>query len=70
MMRCYWANDSEVGRYHVPGCMGAAVYGPHRCTCGPKQRRKELEEKVVDLEERLRKVEQELRADKRTAVEK
>lgn len=56
-MNCYWATDKEIGRYHVPGCMGSAVYGPGGCTCRPSQRKKSLEQKVVELEERIRKLE-------------
>lgn len=31
--RCHWARAQGVGLFHVPGCMGAAVYGPESCTC-------------------------------------
>lgn len=30
---CHWARAPGVGLFHVPGCMGAAVYGPDGCTC-------------------------------------
>lgn len=56
-LRCYWAKDPEVGRYHVPGCMGAAVYGPRGCTCSAQSRKKALEQKIVELERRLEKLE-------------
>jgi hypothetical protein len=61
-MKCYWATDKEVGRYHVPGCMGAAVYGPHGCTCSAIQRKKAIEQKMVDLQARVEKLEALLRA--------
>ena len=28
----FFAND-ELGKVHIPGCAGAAVYGPASCTC-------------------------------------
>lgn len=30
---CHWARSPGVGLFHVPGCMGGAVYGPDGCTC-------------------------------------
>jgi hypothetical protein len=30
---CHWARAPKVGLFHVPGCMGGAVYGPEGCTC-------------------------------------
>jgi hypothetical protein len=32
-MKCHYTNVEGVGRVHIPGCMGAAVHGPSRCTC-------------------------------------
>lgn len=61
MMRCYWAMDKEIGRYHVPGCMGAAVYGPNGCTCSAVSRKKAIEQKYVDLERRVEELERRLR---------
>lgn len=31
--RCYWYMDDDLGKLHIPGCAGAAVYGPSGCTC-------------------------------------
>jgi hypothetical protein len=56
-MRCYWVKDNEVpgGKYLVPGCWGSVV-GPH-CTCGRKGSRRELEDQVERLKERVRSLE-------------
>jgi hypothetical protein len=56
-MRCYWAKDAEIGRFHVPGCWGSAIYGPDGCTCGSGDRRKSLEETIVKLEARIERLE-------------
>lgn len=31
--RCYWYFSDELGKIHIPGCMGAAINGPGGCTC-------------------------------------
>lgn len=53
---CRWIKDQQVpgGKYHLPECIGAAVYGPDGCTCEPKLRRKELEDRVEKLEAQVR----------------
>ena len=58
-MRCHWVSDTDVpgGRYHFPGCMGAAVYGPAGCTCGVVREREDLEGKVERLELRVKRLE-------------
>jgi hypothetical protein len=56
-MRCYWARDAEIGRVHIPGCWGSAIYGPDGCTCSTGGQRKSLEEKIVKLEARIEKLE-------------
>lgn len=52
--RCHYITDREVGRVLIPGCMGAAVYGPSQCTCKRRVRPLEeglaLETRVADLE--------------------
>lgn len=58
-MRCAWRTDPEIGRFHVPGCMGAAVYGPRGCTCGTRSE-KSLEDRMVDLESRISDLERRL----------
>lgn len=55
-MRCHWEHDPEIGRWFYPGCMGGAVYGPRHCTCGPKPRRRDLEQRVAILETELKKL--------------
>lgn len=57
MSACYWIRDRELGRVHIPGCMGAAVYGPRGCTCGVKRRRQAIEERLARLERRLDEIE-------------
>ena len=50
--RCHWERDPEIGRWHYPGCMGGAVYGPEGCTCPPAQPKKDaIEGRVAKLEE-------------------
>jgi hypothetical protein len=63
-VKCYWASDAEIGRFHVPGCMGAAIYGPGACTCSARSKQKSMEQKIVELEERVRKLESSLRAER------
>lgn len=48
--RCRWVTDKKIGRWHLPGCMGAAVYGPNGCTC---QARAPLEDDSPSLEDRV-----------------
>ena len=60
--RCHYVFDREVGRLHIPGCMGAAVYGPRGCTCPPKPRKADMD-RIDRLEERLEKLERRLAAD-------
>ena len=52
--RCHYISDPDAGRVLIPGCMGAAVYGPAGCTCGRRVRPLEealaLETRVADLE--------------------
>ena len=60
-MRCRWYTDAEVGRLHVPGCMGAAVYGPGGCTCGRKDSRRDIEAEIERLSERVTQLEREKR---------
>lgn len=60
-MRCHWvrANDVPGGKFHLPGCMGGAVYGPRGCTCPPKSAakdRKDLERRVTELEQKLERI--------------
>jgi hypothetical protein len=53
-------HDPEIGRWHLPGCMGAAVYGPEGCTCpstSEEDHRNELETRIASLEERLERLE-------------
>lgn len=57
-MRCHDIPDAELGRIHIPGCMGCAVYGHEQCTCPPRPRRVDLEARVDKLEARLRVLEQ------------
>jgi hypothetical protein len=54
--RCRWISDPKIGRWHLPGCMGAAVYGPNGCTCIQPSRR-ELEERIEALERRITQLE-------------
>jgi len=61
-MNCHWVKASDVpgGKFHVPGCMGAAVYGPSGCTCQRKSRAEEREDmraKIKALEKRIEKLE-------------
>lgn len=65
MSRCRWISAAEVpgGRFHLPGCMGSAVYGPDGCTCPPAERaRKDLEQEVGELKARVAKLERALKA--------
>jgi hypothetical protein len=59
--RCRWYTDPEIGRWLLPGCMGAAVYGPRGCTCGTMSESEYLEEKVSELEDRVRELERQAR---------
>mgnify|MGYP006961553976 CR=1 FL=1 len=60
--RCRWMNDKEIGRWHLPGCMGAAVYGPDGCTCEPVSREQALEDRIERLEDRIEKLERMVRS--------
>lgn len=53
MSRCQFKNDPEIGRYHLPGCIGGAVYGPNGCTCGPMDRAPKESSLIKDLERRI-----------------
>lgn len=48
---CRWKTDPQIGRYHIPGCMGGAVCGPSGCTCGTRNR--STSERITDLEEQV-----------------
>jgi hypothetical protein len=52
-MRCYDIQDAEVGRVHIPGCIGCAVYGHRACTCPPKPRRNDVEKRLDRLEKQM-----------------
>jgi hypothetical protein len=58
-MNCHWVKDSSVpgGKYHLPGCMGSAVYGPRGCTCPVNRKRRDIDARVTELERRLEKLE-------------
>lgn len=56
-MRCHWVNDPEIGRWHYPGCIGGAVYGPSGCTCGASARKETAEARISKLEEKLERIE-------------
>lgn len=56
--RCHWETDPIIGRWHYPGCMGAAVYGPDGCTCPPKPSKKDdTEKRIADLEAKVAQLE-------------
>lgn len=49
--RCYtWRG------YHIPGCIGCAVYGHDRCTC-VSPNREEIIDKMTMLERRIAEME-------------
>lgn len=51
---CRWVVDDEIGRFFLPGCMGAAVYGLRGCTCGNRvSARAKREQRIAELEERV-----------------
>ena len=65
-MGCHYINDPEAGRVLIPGCMGTAALGLHRCTCyngkgkyklTPEEKIKELEEEVKALKEKINQLE-------------
>jgi len=56
-MHCYWVNDQEAGRVHIPGCWSAVLDGPKSCTCRSTGKSNMLAQKVVELEERIAKLE-------------
>ncbi len=45
---------------YIPGCIGGAVYGRHRCTCDPIAHRKTMEERMEALERRVKMLEKAL----------
>lgn len=66
LMGCHYITDKEAGRVFIPGCMGAAALGRHRCTCyngrgkyklTPEEKIKELEGQVKQLEEKIKTLE-------------
>ncbi len=64
-MRCHDIYDKEVGRVHIPGCMGCAVYG-HKagCTCPAKPKHDATAERLDALEANVREILALLRAPK------
>lgn len=56
--RCRWVRDPEIGRYHLPGCMGGAVYGPSGCTCARPIRPRDAN--IEDLDNRIARIERHL----------
>ena len=50
MMYCHYVNDKIAGRVLIPGCWGAVIHGKHACTCDHTRAKKELEERVSNLE--------------------
>lgn len=55
MSACHHIKVAGAGRVHIPGCMGAAVYGPSGCTCGASRqdRLASLECRIARLEARI-----------------
>ena len=61
-MHCHWrTEDGE--RFMLPGCMGGAVYGMRGCTC-VRPSRKQLEQRIEALEDRVKKLEVAIAAQK------
>lgn len=60
-MKRHWLQRKGIGTrcmtvdgIHIPGCMGCAAMGHDRCTCpSPKERRKDMESRMVALEQRM-----------------
>lgn len=46
--------------HHIPGCMGCAVFGHERCTCGPPDREDSLEMRIKRLERAVLRLEAQL----------
>ena len=42
--RCYWYRDGD-GEVMIPMCLGAAINGPHECTCDVPESRIEAAER-------------------------
>lgn len=59
MDRCYYVRDGG-HRVLIPGCIGAAVYGPSGCTCErrvrPMKEQAALEDRVDALEREVGKL--------------
>jgi len=48
---CHWVKDGKT-LVQIPGCMGAAVYGPESCTCDlPLSRIENAERRAEEAEE-------------------
>lgn len=63
-MHCRWHYDKDVegGKFLVPGCLNRAAYGDDaQCHCGVKQVNQTRDEKIEQLEARVRKLEAELK---------
>lgn len=46
---CHYITDHIAGRVFIPGCMGAAVYGPERCTCRSWQGVKVTDAELIQI---------------------
>lgn len=57
--RCRWIRDPEIGRWHLPGCMGGAVYGPAQCTCS-RPIKPSRAASIDDLERRVERLERQV----------
>jgi len=53
-MKCHYITVKDLGRVFIPGCMGAAVHGKHKCTCASNG--KGTEERIVKLEATVKKL--------------
>lgn len=65
-MRCRMRTDRYEGnliRYWLPECIGGAVYGRLGCTCPSKTDNNDIEDRVVVLEKKVRKLCAELRSE-------
>ena len=53
-MKCHYTYDPEVGKVLIPGCMGTAAFGIHRCTCASNKSFSQFEKEVYNkiLEEK------------------
>lgn len=52
-MACRWIRDPEIGRWHLPDCMGGAVYGPNGCTCDRRISGRTVEMRLERIEAHL-----------------